>query len=86
MWIPQDGETLGKDVSWDEIEEYFAAQKELMHVIARHMVKSGKNHNNFYVDKGIEYGKVIRKYDNLWNAWDAHGNGEDIFAGLEEDG
>ena len=75
MWIPQDGETLGKDVSWDEIEEYFAAQKELMHVVAKHMVTTGKNYDNFYVAKGEMFGKVIRKYGNLWNAWDALGYG-----------
>ncbi|MBR4424073.1 MAG: hypothetical protein IKS68_07590 [Mailhella sp.] len=51
MWIPQDGETLGKDVSWDEIEEYFAAQKEPMHTVARHVVKRGKNTTSYTLPK-----------------------------------
>ena len=51
MWIPQDGEPPGEDAGWDEIGEYFAAQKEPMHTVARHVVKRGKNTTSYTLPK-----------------------------------
>ena len=83
-WVPKDGETLGDDgVTWDEIEEYMLIQREVESLCARHMVKNKKAGDNFYRDKGVLFSKLVHKYGDLWDVWDAYERKEDIFAGLD---
>ena len=82
-WVPKDGEKLDGSVSWDEIEEYMWIQKEVDSLCAKHMVKNKQAGDNFYCDKGILFTKLVQKYGDLWDVWDAYERKEDIFDGID---
>ena len=41
-WTPERDEELGSSVGWDEVEEYMWIEKEVMSLISKFMVKTGK--------------------------------------------
>ena len=82
-WTPERDEELGSSVGWDEVEEYMWIEKEVMSLISKFMVKTGKVTDKFYMDKGVWLHKLIDQYGDLWEVWDAHRRNEDIFDGLD---
>ncbi len=83
-WTPERDEELGASVGWDEVEEYMRIEKEVYSLASTFMVKNKMAGDKFYTERIDWVVKLIEKYGDLWEVWDAYERNEDIFAGLNE--